>query len=263
MNALREHPVGRALSSDRSLKVLGVALFFGAWELLPWVLGVDSFVLPPPSVIMATLVDEIVAGQVTEHLLVTMAEYGLALGLAAVVGISLGMLAGRVRVFDYALEPLVWFLYSTPLTAVYPLLILWVGLGFNSVLLIAFLLAVVPVIINTTVGVKNVPEPYLRVGRSFMADRWQMLRKVVLPGSFPLVLAGIRLATGRALTGVVIGEMFGANAGLGFRIAENAARIRVPEVFAYLLLIVAFGVVVTQAFGALEARLLRHQVQAH
>jgi NitT/TauT family transport system permease protein len=252
----------RLADNDRFLKSLGVALFFGLWEILPWVLSADPFVLPPPTLILQTLWVELSADNVLEHLLITTFEYTLALVSASIVGITIGMVAGRVRVLDYATEPFVWFLYSTPLIAIYPILILWVGLGFRSVLLIAFLLAVVPVIINTTVGVKNVHEPHVRLGRAFMASRGQMLKKVILPGSFPLVLAGIRLATGRALIGVVLGEMFGANAGIGFRIAESAARIRVPEVFAYLLVVVAFGVIVTQIFGAIEARLLRYQTQS-
>jgi ABC-type nitrate/sulfonate/bicarbonate transport system permease component len=252
----------RLLDNDRFLKCLGVALFFGMWEFVPWLMGADPFVLPPPSLILETLWVELSAGNVLEHLLITTVEYTLALVFASIIGITIGMIAGRVRVFDYATEPFVWFLYSTPLIAIYPILILLVGLGFGSVLLIAFLLAVVPVIINTTVGVKNVHEPHVRLGRAFMASRSQMLKKVILPGSFPLVLAGIRLATGRALIGVVLGEMFGANSGIGFRIAESAARIRVPEVFAYLLVIVAFGVIVTQAFSAVESRLLRYQAQA-
>lgn len=246
---------------ERWLKVLGVVLFFGVWELVPHIFQVDTLVLPPPSVIWTTLLDEIRAGEVADHVLVTVGEFALAVALAGFAGIAIGVAAGRIRVFDSALEPFVWFLYATPLTAVYPLLILWVGLGFNSVLLIAFLLAVVPVIINTTVGVRNANEAWVRVGRSFMTGRWQMLWKIVIPGAFPIILAGIRLSVGRALTGVVIGEMFGANSGLGFRIAESAARIRVPEVFAYLLLVIAFGVIVAQSFGALEARLLRHQPQ--
>jgi NitT/TauT family transport system permease protein len=244
---------------ERWLKVLGVVLFFGVWEAVPHLFRMNQLVLPPPSVIARTLRDEIAAGEVGDHVLVSAMEYGLALALACTVGITVGVVAGRVRLFDSALEPFVWFLYATPLTAIYPLLILWVGLGFNSVLLIAFLLAAVPVVINTTVGVKNADASLVRVGRAFMVNRWQLLVKIILPGSLPIILAGVRLAVGRALTGVVIGEMFGANAGLGFRIAESAARIRVPEVFAYLLVVVVFGVVVSQAFGVVESRLLRYQ----
>jgi NitT/TauT family transport system permease protein len=156
----------------------------------------------------------------------------------------------------------VWFLYAAPLVAFQPLLVVWLGFGFRTVVALAFLLAVVPIAASTLAGVRSVDPILRRAVRGFGGGAGAEIVKVVLPAALPLVLAGLRLGVGRVLVGVVAGEMFSANAGLGFRMTHYGARLRTAEVLASLVLVVGVGVLVTQAVRLAESRLDRWRAAA-
>jgi NitT/TauT family transport system permease protein len=149
----------------------------------------------------------------------------------------------------------VWFLYSAPLVALFPLFIIWFGLGVRPVIAIAFLLSVTPITTNTLSGIKGVSPALLRAAKSFGAGKRDLLWRVILPASVPMVIAGLRLGIGRALTGVVVGELFGATAGLGFSIAYYGGLLKTTNMLASLAVIAVLGVVCTQGLSAVEARL--------
>src|SRR5207237_7880500 len=119
---------------------------------------------------------------------------------------------------EYALEPFLWFLYSAPLIAFYPIFVLWFGLGVPTVIAITFLLSVTQITASTLSGIQNVNPGLLRAARSFGATERDLLWKVVLPASVPMVIAVLRLGIGCVLMGVVVGVLFGATAGLGYRL---------------------------------------------
>lgn len=238
------------------LGLLGIALFFGIWELAPRVLDIHPLVLPTPQRISVSLWRLLLEGDVLVDIGATTRAYGLSFVGACLVGVAIGALAGRVEAVQLATDPVIWFLYSTPLISIYPLLIVWFGLGFRTVVALGFMLSVIPIAINTTAGFKDIDPQFIDVAQSFGLSERQMTSKVMLPGSMPMVLAGVRVASGRALTGVVIGEMFAGTAGLGYQITAMAARVRLPEVFAYLFIVVVFGVLVTQAARFTEDRIL-------
>jgi NitT/TauT family transport system permease protein len=164
---------------------------------------------------------------------------------------------GLHRDTEYALDPFVWFLYSTPLVALYPLIVVWFGFGFSTVIAITFMLTVVPLIVNTLAGVRSVEPSLIRAVRAFGGTRTDVVFKAILPASLPLVLAGVRIGLGRALIGVVLGEMFSANAGLGFRMTTYGAHLKTADVFVPLTVFIVIGVVLTQL-----ATLLEHRLQA-
>ncbi|MDP6643874.1 MAG: ABC transporter permease subunit [Rhodospirillales bacterium] len=169
-------------------------------------------------------------------------------------GIALGVLAGWYRTIEYVLDPFVWFLYSAPLIAFYPMFVVWVGLGKPTVILITFLLSVTPILVNTLTGIKNVNPELVRAAVSFGAKRRDLFVKVALPASVPMVMAGLRLGIGRALTGVIIAELFGSNAGLGHSIAYYAGLLKTTQMMTSLVVVVCIGVVFTQGLGYLESK---------
>jgi NitT/TauT family transport system permease protein len=178
-------------------------------------------------------------------------------GLATVVGITVGLAMGAWKWVESALDPFVWTLYVTPLVALQPLLVAWVGFGFPVAVTLAFLLAVVPIMVNTLAAVQAADPVHVRAVRAFGGGRHAVIMKVVLPASLPLVVAGLRIAAGRALVGVVAGEMFAANKGLGFQMTSYGARLRAADALAPVVVLVVIGVVVTQGLRWIEARFER------
>ncbi|MBI2369397.1 MAG: ABC transporter permease [Deltaproteobacteria bacterium] len=239
------------------LGAAGVVLLFVLWEAAGALGVIDPRLFGQPSRLVPAAAGLWGAGVLQHHVSVTLTEFALGFTLAVLVGIPMGFLMGWYRGVEYVLEPFVWFLYSSPLVAFYPLFIVWFGIGMPTVVTIAFLLAVFPLLINTVTGVQHVEAALVRAARSFGARDLEIFLKVSLPASLPIVFAGLRLAVGRALVGVVVGEIFGATAGLGFAVRYWGGRLRIPEVFVFLTCIALLGVVLTQLIRLLEGRLLR------
>src|SRR5262249_870426 len=162
-----------------------------------------------------------------------------------IVGIFAGALAGRSRIVEYALDPFLWFLYSAPMISFYPIFVLWFGLGVRTIIVITFLLSVTQITASTLSGVQHVNPPLIRAARSVGSGEVDAFWKVALPARVPMVVAGLRLGIGRALMGVVVGELFGATAGLGFSIAYYGAILKTTDMIASLVLIVVVGVLCT------------------
>jgi len=186
-----------------------------------------------------------------------LAELVAGFGVAAVLGIPLGAAMGWKRRIEYGLDPFVWALYATPLVSLWPLFIIWLGIGIKPIMALAFLFAIVPITINTFTGVKAVDPVLIRCARSFNAKPRDLFFKFALPGALPMIIAGLRLSIGRALIGVVIGELFSSNAGLGYHISYYGARLRFSSVFAGLFVVVLVGLFSTQVIRAIEARFAR------
>ena len=237
--------------------VLGVVSFTAillAWEGAVRVGWLNPFFTSQPTAIAAALVREARSGELARSTSVSLREFGAGFGAAIVVGLSLGVVAGWFRTVEYALDPFIWFVYSAPLIAFYPLFVLWLGLGTHTVIAISFLLSVTPIAVNTLAGIKGVSQTLLLAARSFGARPHDVLWKVALPASVPMIVAGLRLGVGRALTGVVIAELFVPSGGLGSSIAYNAGLLRTTDMLASLMVIVVLGVICTQGLSAIEAR---------
>jgi NitT/TauT family transport system permease protein len=134
-------------------------------------------------------------------------------------------------------------------------MILWFGIGIWSKIVIVFAGAVFPLLINTYAGVKNVNRVLVNVVRSFGANEWQLMKIVVLPNSLPYIMVGLRLAIGRAILGVVVGEFFGSSQGLGYMIASAASNYKVDVVFAGVAIFMGLSLILTMSVKGLESRL--------
>lgn len=237
--------------------VLGIASFaviLLVWESVVRLGWVNPFFVSQPSAVAASLSRAARSGELGHNLAVSFREFAIGYGLSVVVGIMTGALAGRFRTVEYALDPFLWFLYSAPLIAFYPIFVLWFGLGVPTVIALTFLLSVPQIAASTLNGIQNVNPGLIRAARSLGAAEGDLLWKVVLPASVPVIVAGLRLGIGRALMGVVVGELFGATAGLGYSISYYGALLKTTDMIASLVVIVVLGVLCTQGLSALEAR---------
>jgi ABC-type nitrate/sulfonate/bicarbonate transport system permease component len=237
--------------------LISLAVVLASWELIGrYVLTNKLFFVPLSDVVRATI-DLAAKGELQHHFAASFTAIFYGMLLAVVFGVAFGVLIGASRlVADYT-EVYLNALYATPLVAVAPLLILWLGIGIASKVAVVFLISVFPIVISTASGVRNVDAQYLEVARAFGAREPQIVAKVMIPAALPFVLTGIRLAIGRAIVGVVVGELFGANAGLGFLIFTSGQTFDVPTLFSAVLCLAFAGVLLTWLVQRLEMRLAR------
>lgn len=222
------------------------------WQLVAALGLINTFLASSPRLIWRSLVDQATSGLLIRSVGTSALELVAGFVLAAVVGVVVGLVMGRYRYVEYAIDPYVWLLYSAPIVALFPLLVLVLGLGSPTVIAITFLMAVIPVIVNSMQGVHNVDPQLVRVAKSFSAGESTVLRKVILPASVPTIMAGLRLSIGRALVGVVVGEFFAGTGGIGYNISSFAARLGTSDVLASVVVVIVAGVALNVLARRLE-----------
>jgi NitT/TauT family transport system permease protein len=220
-----------------------VALILIVWEI------VGPFISPIfftyPTKIAVAFYDLTVSGELPYYLSQSLEVMIYGLGIAIIVGIPLAVAMARVRRLDWALDLPINALYATPLVAVVPLLVLWFGIYLKAKIIVVFLFAVFPVLINTYQGVRECDKNMLEVARSFRSNEWRMWQDVLLPFAVPYIIAGIRLAIGRGLIGMIIAEFYTTISGLGFMITRYANVFEMDKVFVPVIVLMVLGVSLT------------------
>ena len=196
----------------------------------------------------------VVTGEIWRHIGLSALEILVGLGLAILIGIPLGLWAGRRRYASYALEPFMSALNATPQVAFLPLIVLWIGTGFWCRALIIFMLTLIPILINAHAAVRTIDPKLDRLARSFSSSEWRFFTAIILPASVPFLLAGLRLAIGRAMIGVVVGELYGSAIGIGIMINKAGAMFQTDVVFVGVFTIVAAGLGLTELLRLVERR---------
>ena len=244
-------------------------LLFGALALLLWQIavqtsGIPPYILPGPMAILrAFLADPaLLLGSLLSTLIVTAA----ALLASCVLGVAMaGLMAASVWA-RAAILPWAVVLQVTPIVAIAPLIIIWIGDPFTSLVVCATIVAFFPVFSNTAAGLAAAPSELVDLFRLNGAGRWQTLWLLRLPAALPLFLAGLRVSGGLALVGAVVAEFVagsgGFASGLAYRILEAGYRLQIPRMFAALVLLSAAGIVINLGLGALSATLLRRRGEA-
>ena len=240
------------------LGAAAVLVFLAFWEAAVAFGFVNPLFTSSPSRILRTGYQMFADGSILYDLQVSGLEFAVGYGLAVLVGVPLGILMGWYRRLDAVLDPFVSALYATPRIALLPLVMIWFGIGLASKIAIIFLGAVFPILVNTITGVRTIGADFIKVARSFGASDRQLFFTVALPSSVPLLLAGLRLGLGHALIGIVVGEMYGATAGIGFLISVSGARFQTDRVMVGIIIIIALaGVLMTAGLRAIERRFER------
>jgi ABC-type nitrate/sulfonate/bicarbonate transport system permease component len=237
----------------RLVGAVAVAVFLIAWQL--YGASINPIFLATPSAVAAAFVELIQSGELWAAILKSLQGLAIGFALAIVAGILLGILMGRYRTVNAIFDPFVTLLYATPIVALIPLIMLWFGLNLEAKVVIIFESCFFPIVINTLAGVRNVSRSMVDVARAYGASDRQVMTKVVLPSSVPFVMAGIRLAVGRGVVGMVVAEFFTALSGLGSMIIVYQNSFATAKLFVPVITISVMGLALTAAARRLEQRL--------
>ncbi|HEY4265584.1 MAG TPA: ABC transporter permease [Micropepsaceae bacterium] len=236
------------------LGTASVVAFLLFWEFSVVFGWVNPLFTSSPSRIFAAAFEMFRDGSIYPDLAVSAEEFVLGYGLAVVVGVPVGILMGWYSRLNAVLDPFVNALYATPRIALMPLIIIWFGIDLSAKIAIIFLSTVFPILVNTMTGVRTMERDFVKVARSFGASDAQLFKTVALPSSVPNLLTGLRLGLGHALIGIVVGEMYGASAGIGFMMQTAGATFQTDKVMVGILIIAAAGMGMTQGLRMIEKK---------
>jgi ABC-type nitrate/sulfonate/bicarbonate transport system permease component len=236
------------------LSLSAVVVFLVFWEASVMLGWANPLFTSSPSRILVAGYEMFGDGSIYPDLAVSGEEFVLGYGLAVVVGVPLGILMGWYSRLNAVLDPFVNALYATPRIALMPLIIIWFGIDLSAKIAIIFLSTVFPILVNTMTGVRAMEREFVKVARSFGATDGQLFRTVALPSSVPNLLTGLRLGLGHALIGIVVGEMYGASAGIGYMMQAAGATFQTDKVMVGIIIIAGVGMALTQVLKIIEAR---------
>jgi taurine transport system permease protein len=236
--------------ADRHRKVLlgllAVAIFLAGWQAAFLVFPFNPLFISKPDLIWRALVNLLQSGDLLRDLAISAVPFLYGFSAAVVVGVALGIVMGWRERVSHALDPIMTVFYASPLVALAPLVIVFFGVGVFGKALIIFLLAVFPFIFNAQAGVRAVDPLLINVVRSMGGSEWDLYRKVIAPGVLPYIVAGARIAVGRGLIGILVGEFFAASEGIGYAIARFGDLFALDKMFACIFAIMIIAVVLTE-----------------
>lgn len=221
------------------LSILSVFIFFAVWEFISRLKLIDPLFISSPSKVFLAGLELIRSGEIFPHLFISMEALLSGLFLAVIFGVIAGLLVGSNKFLYKIFSPYIYTLNSLPIVAVIPLIIIWLGIGMYAKIAIVFIMALKPILINVTDGVKNVDAKLIGMAKSFGADGFSVLRTVTFFSILPFSLSGLRISVGRGITGLVVGEAFGYGKGLGFLVSFYGANFQTSRlIFVIILLLV-------------------------
>ena len=255
-NSRKRNKRSALVARRRLTAALSVFVGLALWEVTGRFFVQNKLFLATPLQALGKIGATLRTGELQHHAWVSTQEFVIGFIIASLAGILIGLVIARTEAVANALNPWVSGIYATPVVAIAPLFILWFGIGIWSKVAVVVSLVVFPVIINTEVGIRSADKQLIEMVRAFGATPTQVFWKVSLPAATPFILAGLRLGVGRGLIGVVVGELFGARAGLGIMIVQASEVFDMPLLFAGLLVLAAAGIAMTAGFRALERYLV-------
>jgi NitT/TauT family transport system permease protein len=243
------------------LGVIGVLGFFAAWEISTQLEILNPFYFPPITKIIAKGYELFANGTIWEHMWFSLTNFAIGFVVSVALGVIIGVPMGWYKNISKTFDPLLSGVYATPLIALLPLIIMMFGLGAVSKIIMTVLAAVFPILINTMVGIANTDHRLITMARAFGAKDSTIFLKVSLPGSLPYIVAGMRVALGRALVYIVVAEQYGAATGLGYLSSVAAQRFQMAAMFVPIILIAGLGAGLNELLKVLEKRLEKWKPQ--
>lgn len=236
-----------------------LALTIFVWYLIVWVGDLQPFILPTPHLIWQRFVRAVADGSLGQHFLYTLWEVLAGLVLGSVVATAVGYILAKSRPLERLLSPYIVASQSVPVVAIAPLLVIWFGPGMFSKVLTCALIVFFPILINTIVGIRSVPEDLYGLMRSLQASRAQIFWLLEMPSALPVLLGGLRIGATLAVIGAVVGEFVGSDRGLGFLINVGRGQYDISLVFVAVFSLVAMALALYAVVIYMERWLLSWQ----
>ena len=249
----------RPIFRDGKSVALGVAIFViivGGWELLVRLLDIPALVLPPPSKIAASLLTDMISGQLIGDTVTTGLEVLGGFALGGGIGFVLGCVIGRFPILQKTVYPYLVAFQAVPKVAIAPLIVIWFGFGPSSKIVTAATICFFPVIANTLIGLRVTPADQIEMMTAFMASRSQIFWKVRLPHALPYIFAGLDIGIVLALIGAIVGEFVGAEGGLGYVILQRQFSMDISGVFAVLVILSIMGILLHEIIQWIQRRVV-------
>src|SRR5438105_3456332 len=261
----RRSPLVRWYRRDQRtiLGVAGLVAFFGAWQLGAAAGTIDPLFFSSPTAIVAAAANEVRVPRFWEDVRYSLTEVTLGFIASVVLAVPLGLAIGWYRRVSFAFDPWLNFLNAIPRPALIPLVVLWVGLGIEMKTIIVFLGGFFSIILPTVEGVRTVDQQLLDVAHSFRASQRRLFTSVVIPATVPFIAAGVRLALGRLLIGVVVAELYAQTQGIGVMIDRAADTLQSDRMMFGVLIFTLMGVVTAELAGRVERRFQRWRPSAN
>jgi len=234
-----------SLRRDLWIGLASFGAFLALWEALPALGLVDPFFISSPSRIFSAAQSMFAKGFAYD-IQVSLTEFAWGMLIATVIGIAMGLLIGWYQTLYAIFEPFITLFNAAPRVALIPILILWLGIGMQSKIAAVVLGAFFPQVISVMKSVRTLDENLVRCARSYGANDAQVFRTLILPNSVPFIVAGLHIAIGRGLVGVVIGELLASQAGVGHVMAIATSTFQTNKLFVGLVVLSGFGYVLTK-----------------
>ena len=235
--------------------ILGVVGVLAIWEAISRLGLVKTVLISRPTDIVTAAIQAFSTGSIWADIGATLFVFVVGFTISSVLGIGIGLTSGFSRRFRYVADQ--WLNASNviPDLAIVPLLIVWFGVGLTFKVVLVVLVGTFYVAINTLTGVKSAEGRFMRVGHSFGASRMRVVRTVILPGSLPYIITGLRQSAARSIIAVIAAEFISGNQGIGFFISLSGSFEETANVMLGILLLGALSIGVNEAFGWVERRL--------
>ena len=228
------------MSQRLQVRLLSIFVLFVAWEYFGR--RVNPILFTYPTAIIRAFIGLVASGELQSYMKESLLVLLYASILAVVVGVFLGVVMGRFSIVDWATDIYISALYSMPMVAMVPLIVLWFGFKVPAKVIIVFLFMVFPILLNTYQGVKDVDRNLQEVARSFCSTEGQLWRHLIIPSAIPFIVVGVRLAIGRGLVGMIVAEFYTSVTGLGYMIVRYANAFETDKLFVPIVVVMVLGV---------------------
>ena len=224
--------------------VVAFVIFISLWQAIPMILEIKSFILPKPTDVVAAAIKD-------WHLLwpamqITIVEAVIGFSLSAVIGIGVSILLASSRIIEISLYPYAVILQTIPVIAIAPIVVIWFGSGFNSIVIISFLIGFFPIVSNTLMGLNSVDKNMVDLFQLYNASKWQTMWKLRIPAAMPYIMSGLKISCTLSIIGAITGEYIagigGGKGGLGYAITVAAVQLKTPYLFACAIAGALFGI---------------------
>lgn len=239
--------------------ILAFIIFLSIWQFVPMLLNIKPFIVPKPTDVIQVAIED--WHLLWQALKITISEAVIGFLVSAILGIAVSVLLASSRILEISLYPYAVILQTIPVVAMAPIVVIWFGSGFNSIVIIAFLIGFFPVVSNTLMGLNSVDKNMCDLFTLYNASKWQTMWKLRIPAAMPYIMSGLKISCTLAIIGAITGEFIagigGGKGGLGYAITVAAVQLKTPYLFACAIAGAIFGIVFYLLVSLLANALLR------